>query len=343
MVETRGKAGNNIETGNGHLNVRCVAGAVALLAAAAVAQAAAINPADAYPSKPIRVIVLNAPGSGADIVTRLVAHQMTEAWGQQVIVDNRAGATGNIGAEIAARAAPDGYTLVMITSQQPIVAAMFDKLSYDLIRDFSPISLLGQAPFFMVVHPAVPATSVRDLIALAKAKPGQLHYGSAGPGSSPHMATEIFKHMTGTDLVHVPYKGTSPVLTATISAQVQVAMLVAALVLPMAKAGKVRALAVTSLKRSQLAPDMPTVAETVAGYEWTGWYGLAAPAGTPGAIIAKINAEQNRAIKLAEFRERLVGVGAEPSGSTPREYALHLRTQMEKMRHAIKVSGARPD
>ena len=326
-----------------HLNIRCAAGAIALFAAAAAAQAAAANAADAYPSKPIRIVVLNAPGSGTDIVTRLVANRMTEAWGQQVIVDNRAGATGNIGAEIAARSAPDGYTLVMITSQQPIVAAMFDKLSYDLIKDFSPISLLAQAPFFMVVNPAVPATSVKELIALAKAKPGQLYYGSAGPGSSPHMAAEIFKNMTGTDLVHVPYKGTTPALTAAMSAQVQVTILVAPLVLPMAKAGKVRALGVTTLKRSLLAPDLPTIAETVPGYEWIGWYGLVAPAGTPGAIIAKLNAEQNKAIKTAEFQERLFGVGAEPLGSTPQEYALHLRTQMEKMRHAIKVSGAKPD
>lgn len=328
---------------NVHLNIRCAAGAIALFAAAAAAQAAAIHAADAYPSKPIRIVVLNAPGSGTDIVTRLVANRMTEAWGQQVIVDNRAGATGNIGAEIAARSAPDGYTLVMITSQQPIVAAMFDKLSYDLIKDFSPISLLAQAPFFMVVNPAVPATSVKELIALAKAKPGQLYYGSAGPGSSPHMAAEIFKNMTGTDLVHVPYKGTTPALTAAMSAQVQVTILVAPLVLPMAKAGKVRALGVTTLKRSLLAPDLPTIAETVPGYEWIGWYGLVAPAGTPGAIIAKLNAEQNKAIKTAEFQERLFGVGAEPLGSTPQEYALHLRTQMEKMRHAIKVSGAKPD
>lgn len=328
---------------NVHLNIRCAAGAIALFAAAAAAQAAAANAAEAYPSKPIRIVVLNAPGSGTDIVTRLVANRMTEAWGQQVIVDNRAGATGNIGAEIAARSAPDGYTLVMITSQQPIVAAMFDKLSYDLIKDFSPISLLAQAPFFMVVNPAVPATSVKELIALAKAKPGQLYYGSAGPGSSPHMAAEIFKNMTGTDLVHVPYKGTTPALTGAMSAQVQVTILVAPLVLPMAKAGKVRALGVTTLKRSLLAPDLPTIAETVPGYEWIGWYGLVAPAGTPGAIIAKLNAEQNKAIKTAEFQERLFGVGAEPLGSTPQEYALHLRTQMEKMRHAIKVSGAKPD
>jgi tripartite-type tricarboxylate transporter receptor subunit TctC len=312
-------------------------------AAGAAGQAAPTNLAQAYPARPIRILVLNTPGSGTDIVSRLVANKLTQAWGQQVVVDNRAGASGNIGAEIGARAAPDGYTLVMITSQQPIVVAMFGKLNYDLVKDFSPISLLATAPYFMVVNPAVLATSVQALVALAKSKPGQLNYGSAGSGSSPHLATELFKSMTGIDLAHVPYKGTTPALTDTMAGQVQLTILVAPLVLPAIKAGKVRALGVTSLKRTALAPDLPTISESVPNYEWIGWYGLVAPAGTPGEIIAKLNAEQIKALKTAEFTERLAGLGAEPLGTTPQEYASHLRTQLEKMRLAIKLSGARPD
>jgi tripartite-type tricarboxylate transporter receptor subunit TctC len=299
--------------------------------------------AQSYPARPIRILVLNTPGSGADILTRLIANRLTEAFGQQVVVDNRPGASGNIGAEIGARAAPDGYTLVMITSQQPIVVAMYSKLNYDLIRDFVPISLVATAPYFLVVHPSVAATTVKELVALAKSKPGQLRYGSAGSGSSPHMATELFKHMSGIDLLHVPYKGTTPALTDTMAGHIQVTVLVAPLVLPMVKAGKVRALGVTSLKRSALAPEMPTVAESVPGYEWIGWYGLVAPAGTPAEAIAKLNTEQLKALKTAEFRDRLAGIGAEPLGTTPQEYGAHLRTQLGKMREAIRISGARPE
>jgi tripartite-type tricarboxylate transporter receptor subunit TctC len=297
--------------------------------------------AQQYPSKPLRIIVMNTPGSGADIVTRLVAAKMSEALGQQVVVDNRAGASGNIGAEIAARAAPDGYTLAMITSQQPNVVALYDKLPYDLVKDFAPISLLASAPYFMVVHPSVAATSVKELIALAKSKPGTLSYGSAGSGSAPHLATEVFKSMTVIDLLHVPYKGTTPALTDTMAGQIQITVLVAPLVLPAVRAGKVRALGVTSSRRSALAPEIPTVAETVPGYEWSGWYGLTAPAKTPANIIARLNAEQNQAIKDANFKERLAGVGAEPIGSTPEEYGAHIRAQLAKMRLAIKLAGVR--
>ncbi len=314
-----------------------------LISVSLPAAGAAANPAQAYPSKPIRIVVLNTPGSGADIVTRLVAKKFTDAWGQQVVVDNRAGASGNIGTEIVARAAPDGYTLLMITSGQPIVVAMFGKLNYDLIKDFAPISLLASTPLIMVVNPAVAATSVREFIALAKSKPGQLNYGSPGSGTSSHLATELFRSMAGVDIVHVPYKGTTPVVTDTMAGQVQVTVLVATAVLPAIRAGKVRALGVTTPKRTSLAPDLPTISESVPGYEWNGWYGLAAPAGTPGEIIAKLNAEQNRMLKTAEFQERLLVTGAEPLGTTPQEYASHIRVQLAKMRHAIKVSGARPD
>jgi len=202
---------------------------------------------------------------------------------------------------------------------------------------------LASTPLILVVNPAVAATSIKDFIAFAKSKPGQLNYGSPGSGTAGHLAAELFKSMTGTNLVHIPYKGTTPALTDTMAGQVQLTVLVATALLPAIKTGKVRALGVTSLKRSSLVPDLPTIAETVPGYEWSGWYGLAAPAGTPREIIAKLNAEQIRALKTAEFQERLSGLGADPLGTTPQEYASHIRTQVEKMRHAIKVSGARPD
>ena len=313
-----------------------------MLAATLLAIASGAN-AQQYPTKPLRIIVMNTPGSGADILTRLVAAKMSESLGQQVVVDNRAGASGNIGAEIAARATPDGYTLAMITSQQPNVVALFDKLPYDLVNDFAPISLLAAAPYFLIVNPAVAATSVKELIALAKSKPGSLSYGSAGSGSAPHLATEVFKSMTGINLLHVPYKGTTPALTDTMAGQIQLTVLVAPLVLPAVKAGKVRALGVTSSKRTALAPEIPTVAETVPGYEWSGWYGLVAPAKTPAAIIAQLNAQQNQAIKGAEFKERLAGVGAEPIGSTPQEYGAHIKAQLAKMKLAIKLAGVKVD
>ncbi len=313
-----------------------------MLAATLLAIASGAN-AQQYPTKPLRIIVMNTPGSGADIVTRLVAAKMSESLGQQVVVDNRAGASGNIGSEIAAHAAPDGYTLAMITSQQPNVVALFDKLPYDLVNDFAPISLLAAAPYFLIVNPAVAAASVKELIALAKSKPGSLSYGSAGSGSAPHLATEVFKSMTGINLLHVPYKGTTPALTDTMAGQIQLTVLVAPLVLPAVKAGKVRALGVTSSKRTALAPEIPTVAETVPGYEWSGWYGLVAPAKTPAAIIAQLNAQQNQAIKGAEFKERLAGVGAEPIGSTPQEYGAHIKAQLAKMKLAIKLAGVKVD
>jgi tripartite-type tricarboxylate transporter receptor subunit TctC len=319
-----------------HRHTRALLG-TALLAFAACAGA------QKYPDKPLRIIVMNTPGSGADIVTRLVAAKMAESLGQQVVVDNRAGASGNIGAEIAARAAPDGYTLAMITSQQPNVVALFDKLPYDLVQDFAPISLLASAPYFLIVHPSVAAMNVREFIALAKSKPGTLSYGSAGSGSAPHLATAVFSHMAGINLLHVPYKGTTPALTDTMAGQIQLSMLVAPLALPAVKAGKVRALGVTSSKRSALAPEIPIVAEAVPGYEWSGWYGLVAPARTPPTIITQLNAQQNQAIKSADFKERLAGVGAEPIGSTPPEYGAHIRAQLDKMKLAIKLAGVKAE
>ena len=302
-----------------------------------------LSAAAGYPTKPIRIIVMSTAASGPDILARLIGTRLTEAWGQQVVVDNRPGASGNTGAEIAARAGPDGHTLLMATSQAAIVAAMFDKLNYDLIKDFTPISLLASTPFIMVVNNAVPANSITELIALAKSKPAQLHYGSGGAGSPPHLAAEIFKSATGIDLVHVPYKGVTPALADTVGGQIQLTISVVPMVLPSVKAGRVRALGVTSLKRTSLAPELPSIAEFVPGYEVIGWYGLLAPAKTPGDIIAKLNGELTKALASTELQDRLSGMGAVALGTTADDFARHIRDEISKMRKAIKLSGARAE
>jgi len=296
-----------------------------------------------YPARPIRIIALSSPASGPDIVGRLIGSKLTEAWGQQVIVDTRPAATGIIGAEIASKAAPDGHTLLIVTAQAVIVSVMYEKLPYDLLKDFAPISLIASTPFLLVVHPSVAATSIKELIALAKSKPGQLLYGSGGSGSPPHLSAEIFRSMTGIDLVHVPFKGITPALMDTVGGQVHMVISVIPAVLPTVRAGRVRALGVTSAKRTPLVPDLPTIAETVPGYEFIGWYSLFAPAKTPPAILSKLNAEVVKALKTSEFQERLSNLGADPIGSTQRELAAYLPAQLEKMRKAVKDSGARPD
>jgi len=296
-----------------------------------------------YPTRPIRIVALSSPGSGPDIVGRLLGLKFTEAWGQQIVVDTRPGASGIIGSEIAAKAAPDGYTLVILTSQAVIVSVMYKKLPYNLIRDFAPISLMASTPFILAVHPSVPATTVKELIAYAKANPGRLRYGSGGSGSPPHLSAEIFKSMTGVDVLHVPYKGITPAMTDTIANQVQMIISVVPAILPTVRAGRLRALGVTSAKRTPLAPDVPTIAETVPGYEFIGWYGLAAPAKTPAAVLDKLNGELVKALKTPEFRERFSSLGAEPLGSTREELAAYIKLQSAKMDAAVKASGATPE
>jgi len=310
-----------------------------MLAAAAVPDAVA----QAYPSKPIRIIALSSPGSGPDIVGRLIGSRLTEAWGQQAIVDPRPAATGIVGAEIASKAAPDGHTMVIVTSQAVIVSVMYEKLPFNLIRDFAPITMVASTPFILAVHPAVPAASIQELVALARSKPGSLRYGSGGSGSPPHLSAEIFKSMTGTDMLHVPYKGVTPAMIDAVAGQVQMLISVIPAVLPTIKSGRLRALGVTSAKRTALVPDVPTIAETVPGYEFIGWYSLFAPAKTSPGVINKLNAEIVRSLNTPEFRERFTALGAEPATSTPQALAAYLREQTEKMRKAVKESGARPD
>ena len=286
---------------------------------------------------------MNGPGSGPDIVSRIIGNKLTEAWGQQVVIDNRAGANGIIGAEIGAHAPADGYTLLMITTQAAIVDAIYDKLPYALVGDFAPIGLLASTPFALGVNPTVAANSVAELIALAKAKPGQLRYGSTGTGSPSHLGTEILKSMAGIDLFHVPYKAVTPAITDTMGGQIHMTLQVVPSVMPMAKTGKLKALGVTSAKRTPLAPDVPAIAETVPGYEHIGWYGLIAPARTSNDIIAKINGELITALRSSEFRDRLAGIGAEPSGTTPAEFAAHIKREVAKLRNAAKMAGVKAE
>jgi tripartite-type tricarboxylate transporter receptor subunit TctC len=316
------------------------AGIAVLLAASAYP---ALSAEPAYPTKPIRIIAASSAGSGPDIMARLIGQKLTEAWGQQVITDVRTGASGMIGAEVAARANPDGYTFLIVTSQHAIVHNMYEKRSYDLIRDFAPVSLMASTPFILLVNPSVPAGSIRELVALAKAKPGQLKYGSGGSGSPPHLSAEMFKSMTGIDVLHVPYKGVTPALNDTVAGHLQMTISVIPASIALVKAGKLKALGVTSAKRTPLVPDLPTIAETVPGYEFIGWYGLVAPAKTPAHIIAKLNAEVVRALKTPEFQERLSALGAEPMGTSAQELGAFTRDQVAKMGKAVKASGARPD
>jgi tripartite-type tricarboxylate transporter receptor subunit TctC len=309
---------------------------VAVLLLAGVIARAAEAP---FPARPVRIVVTNTAGSGADVVTRLAGDRLTKAWGQQVVIDNRAGASGNLGAEIVARAAPDGYTLLMVNSQHANAAALGEKLGYDLTRDFSHITLLASTPLILFVNAGVPAANMRELIALAKAKPGTLNFGTPGTGTASHLATELLRSMAGIDIVHVPYKGTPQALTDTMAGQLQLSVLVATAVIPSLKGGKIRALGVTGAKRTPLAPELPAIAETVPGYEWTGWYGISAPAGTPRAIVAGINAALLDILKSGEVRERLAELGADPLGTTPQEYAEHIRRQIGKMREVIRMSG----
>jgi tripartite-type tricarboxylate transporter receptor subunit TctC len=313
--------------------------AIALLAAPIFTLALA--QAQPYPVRPVRVVVMSTPGSGPDILARMLAPRFAETFGQQLVIDNRAGASGIIGAEIGAKAAPDGHTLTVATSQVVIVSVMYDKLPFDLARDFAPISLLGSTPFIMVVNPSVPARDLKEFIALLKARPGELRYGSGGSGSPPHLAAERFKTMTGTAIQHVPYKGVGPALTDTISGQLQMTISVVPMIMPHIKAGRVRALGVTSLARTPLAPELPTMAETIPGFEVTGWYGMLAPARTPGAILGRLNAEFVKAMKSPDILDKMSGLGAEARGSTPEEFTAHLRAEMDKMRQAVKASGAK--
>lgn len=299
--------------------------------------------AQGYPVKPIRIVV-SSFGSGPDIMARLVGQKLTEAWGPQVIVDARVGASGRIAAEHVAKSAADGYTLMIVTSQFAIGSALYDKLPYDPIRDFAPVGLMASTPFVLVVHPSVPAKSVKELIALAKARPGQLQGGTSGAGSPAGLALQRLKSMAGISVDDIPFKTIVQSYTDTAAGQIHFTFAVVPAVLPIVHAGRLRGLGVTSLKRTPLAPELPTIAETIPGYEVIGWYGVVAPARTPAELIARLNSEIIRVMRTPEVLERLASLGAELAPPTSaQEFGAYLAHQIEQSRQLIKESGARPD
>ena len=300
--------------------------------------------AQTYPAKTVRFIVPSAPGGGTDIVTRVVAQKMSDSMGQQFVVENRAGAGSIIGVDIAAKSAPDGYTLVMSPSTVVINPFLFKKLPFDVLRDLAAVSEAASVSNVLVVHPSVPANSVSEFVALAKKSPGQLSFATAGTGSSPHMSVEVLKSMAGIELLHVPYKGTTPGVLDLLAGRVSMMMANTLTVGPHVKAGKLRALGVTSLKRSIALPEVPPINEAgVPGYEVIQWYGTFAPAGTPRDIIGRVQGEMAKALKLVDVREHLARDGAEPVGSTPEEFAVRVRNELDKWGKVARAANIQPE
>ncbi len=315
-----------------------------VITAAAFALCAAPLSAQSYPTKTVRLVVPFSPGGSTDVTARILAQKLTEAWRQQVIVDNRAGAGGNIGAESVARAAPDGYTLLLATTGvMAINHKLYKSLPYDSLKDLAPVTQIGGLPLILIVHPSLPAKSVRDLVAMAKAKPGSLSFASSGVGSATHMTAELFRMMAGVNMVHVPYKGSGQAMTDLISGQVGVAFDQITSSIGHVQSGKLRALAVTSAKRFPSVPNLPTVAEAgVAGYESVSWNGIAAPARTPREIIDRIQGEVARALQQADMKERFLKDGIEPIGSTPEQFAAHIRSERAKWEKVVDRAGIKP-
>lgn len=300
--------------------------------------------AQGYPSKPVRIVVPYPPGAGVDIITRLFTPKLSERFGQQFIVDNRAGAGGNVGAEYVARTPADGYTLLMGPASIAISQSLYKDLRYDLRRDFDAIALLGSAPFVLVVHPSVPAKTTRELIALAKAQPGKLTYASAGNGSSSHLIAEMFNMQAGAKILHIPYKGTVPAVTDVIAGHVSMTFANTLAVFPQIQAGRLRGLAITSAKRSTAAPGLPTVAESgVPGFEGITWFSLLAPKGTPRDFITRLNTVLGEISNTQEIRDRLADQGAEPLSGTPEQVASFIAAEVAKWAKVVTASGARID
>jgi tripartite-type tricarboxylate transporter receptor subunit TctC len=300
--------------------------------------------AQAYPAKPIRIVVPFPPGGPTDVVARLVAPRMTEGLKQTVVIENRAGAGGIIGTELVAKSPADGYTLLMGTIGGIAVSmSLQPNRGYDTLRDLAPITQAVNVTSILVTHPSVPVKSVKDLLALARSRPGKLNYGSSGAGTITHLAGELLKLMGGVSIVHVPYKGGAPALTAIVSGEVDLTYENSLIIVPHIKSGKVRALAVTSAKRSKLLPELPSLAETLPGYGASGWYGLLAPAGTPRETIARLNAEAVRALRTPDVAAKLSSQGAEPAPGTPEEFTAFIRSEIEKWAKVVKAANMKPE
>lgn len=300
--------------------------------------------AQSYPSKPVRVVVPYPPGGPTDIVARVLFQQVAESTGQQFLIDNRAGAGGNIGAEAVAKAPADGYTLLIGTTAHAINMSLFKSLNYDVQKDLAPVSLLTQGPLVLVTHPQFPANSIKELIDMAKAKPGSLNFASSGNGQSTHLSAELFNSMAGIKMVHVPYKGSAPALGDLMSGQVGIMFDTTLSAMPFVKAGKLKALGVTSPQRTPAAPDVPTIAESgLPGYEVFAWNGVLVPAGTPKAIVAQLNEEIRKAMQLPQVREKFSAQGFAASWNTPDQFGVFVRNEVEKWARTVKASGATLD
>jgi tripartite-type tricarboxylate transporter receptor subunit TctC len=310
-----------------------VLGSFASLTAEALAQS--------YPSKPIRIVVSGAPGGSPDIVSRLMSPKLIEALGQPIVIDTRAGASGRIALEVAGKATPDGHTLLMVTSSTACVEVMSRKNQYEIARDFSPISLVGTVTSVLLVTPSIPATSVRELVALAKSRPGALKHGSAGPGSSSHLPAELFKIRTGTKILHVPYKAASQALVGLMSAEIDVLFNPITSAMSMIKSGKLRPLGVTSLKRTPLALDLPTISETIPEFEFLLWQSLMAPAKTPPEILSKLNTAVIKALNTPAVQDGMAAIGNEPRPTSPIELATFIDDYMKQIREVVRLSGVK--
>jgi len=301
--------------------------------------------AQPYPTKPVRLVVTYTAGGPADIAARALAQKLAEMWGQQVVVDNRAGAGGIIGTELVAKAAPDGYTLLHGTAAGLIINPLLvKKLPYDTFRDFAPVSMVVIVPQLLVTHPALPATTLKELIALAKARPGALNYASVGIGSPNHLGMELLKSMAGIDMVHVPYKGATPAMADLIAGQVQLAFDGMASVLPQIASGKLKAIAIGSARRSPAAPDVPTVAEAgLTGFEYVAWNGNFAPAGTPPALVGRLSADIRKALAAPDVVQRLASLGSEPGGSTPTQFAAYVKEDYARWARVVQAVGLKAE
>ncbi len=316
--------------------MRLITVAIAVIAGNANAQT--------YPTKPIRFIVGFAPGGATDIIARALAQKLSDVFGQQVVVDNRAGGGGTIAASMTAKSPPDGYTMLMGTiSTLATNVSTYKNLPYDPLRDFAPVTLAAATPYFVTVNAAMPST-LKDFIALAKAKPGQINFGSSGAGGGAHLSAELFRAMVGIELTHIPYKGAALALTDVMAGQIQMSFSQPLIVLPHLKSGRVKALAITSAKRSSALPDYPTIAESgVPGYESSSWQGIVVPAGTPPAIIARLHTELVKGLRAKDIGERLAAEGTDPGGNSPAEFGAYIKREIEKWARVVKSAGLKTE
>ena len=329
---------------NGLLRNLLLSALLAAMPLAVHAQAPAKGTGQAYPTKPIRLIVAFPPGGSTDIIARLVGQKLSERIGQQVVVDNRGGAGGTIGTDVTAKASPDGHTMLINNVSLAVNATLIEKLPYDTLRDLAPVSLLGRQPNVLVVHPGVAASSVSELLALARAKPGQITYGSGGVGTASHLATELLKLMTRTEMVHVPYKGLGPALTDLMGGRLQLIISTLASALPQVKSGKLKPLAVTTAQRSSFFPELPTMGEAgVAGYEFSTWYGLLVPARTPAPVVGRLNSETVKALNSPALKQQFAAQGLEPASSTPSEFGAYLKSETAKWAKVIRAANIKSD